>query len=94
MRVVILEEGAHFTTDDFDARPRNMTARLYRDAGQLTTLGNVPVILPLGQTVGGTTTVNSGTCFRTPPAGLEMWAERFGLDALNAAALDPFFRRV
>jgi choline dehydrogenase-like flavoprotein len=94
MRVVILEEGRRFTTDDFDARPRNMTARLYRDAGQTATLGNVPVILPLGQTVGGTTTVNSGTCFRTPPPVLDMWGERFGLDALSVDELDPYFRRV
>src|SRR3954471_597313 len=67
MRVVMLEEGERFTTDDFTARPREMTARLYRDAGQVATLGNVPVVLPLGRTVGGSTTVNSGTCFRTPP---------------------------
>src|SRR5918912_2653022 len=94
MRVVILEEGPRLTTDDFDARPRNMTARLYRDAGQTVTLGNVPVVLPLGRGVGGSTMVNSGTCFRTPRAVLEMWGERFGLDALGEAELDPFFRRV
>src|SRR3712207_2532611 len=83
MRVVILEEGERFTTDDFNARPRDMTARLYRDAGQTATLGNVPVVLPLGRGVGGTTMVNSGTCFRTPPPVLDMWRERFGLDALG-----------
>jgi choline dehydrogenase-like flavoprotein len=94
MRVVTLEDGEHFTTDDFDARPRNMTPRLYRDAGQTATIGNVPIVLPLGRTVGGSTTVNSGTCFRTPPPVLEMWGERFGLGELNAEELDPFFRRV
>jgi choline dehydrogenase-like flavoprotein len=94
MRVVILEDGEHFTTGSFDARPRNMTQLLYRDAGQTATVGNVPVVLPLGQTVGGTTTINSGTCFRTPPAVLRMWAERFGLDELSETELDPFFRRV
>ena len=94
MRVVILEDGERFTTDDFTARPRDMTPLLYRDAGQVATVGNVPVVLPLGRTVGGSTTVNSGTCFRTPPAVLEMWRERFGLEELSAAALDPFFRRV
>ena len=94
MRVAILEDGERFTTDDFTARPRDMTSRLYRDAGQTTTLGNVPVVLPLGRGVGGTTTVNSGTCFRTPAAVLEMWGERFGLDELSEDALDPYFRRV
>jgi choline dehydrogenase-like flavoprotein len=94
MRVVILEEGERLTTDDFNARPRDMSARLYRDAAQTATLGNVPIVLPLGTGVGGTTTVNSGTCFRTPPAVLAMWGERFGLDSLGVDELDPFFRRV
>ncbi|HKP88592.1 MAG TPA: GMC family oxidoreductase [Thermoleophilaceae bacterium] len=94
MTVAMLEEGERFTTDDFNARPRDMMARLYRDAGQVATLGNVPVVLPLGRSMGGTTLINSGTCFRTPPPVLTMWGERFGLDALSPEELDPYFRRV
>lgn len=94
MRVVMVEEGRRFTADDFSARPREMTTLLYRDAGQVATVGNVPIVLPLGCSVGGTTTINSGTCFRTPEPVLESWAARFGLEELTAAALDPFFRRV
>jgi choline dehydrogenase-like flavoprotein len=94
MRVVLLEEGERFTTDDFTARPREMTTVLYRDAGQVATLGNAPIVLPLGNSVGGSTLINSATCFRTPPAVLEMWGERFGLDELAAKELDPYFRRV
>ena len=94
MSVLMLEEGPRFTTDDFSARPRDMTARLYRDAGQVATIGNVPILLPVGRGVGGTTVINSGTCFRTPDAVLESWAERFALEQLTADALDPYFRRV
>jgi choline dehydrogenase-like flavoprotein len=94
MRVVMLEEGERFTPDEMTARPGEMTTLLYRDGGQTVTLGNVPITLPLGKTVGGSTLVNSGTCFRTPPAVLELWAERFGLEQLTAESLDPFFRRV
>ena len=94
MRVVMLEEGERFTPDDMTARPGEMTTRLYRDAAQTVTVGNVPIMLPLGKAVGGTTLVNSGTCFRTPPAVLEGWRERHGLERLTAEALDPFFRRV
>jgi choline dehydrogenase-like flavoprotein len=93
-RVVMLEEGRHFTTDDFSARPREMSTILYRDAAQVVTVGNVPIVLPLGRGVGGTTMINSGTCFRTPAAVLAMWGERFGLDELTADELDPYFRRV
>ncbi len=94
LTVVMLEEGAHHTTDDYTARPRDMSARLYRDGGQIATIGVPPILLPLGMTVGGSSHVNSATCFRTPPAVLEMWAERFGLEQLTPQELDPYFRRV
>ena len=94
MQVVMLEEGRRFTADDYDARPREMSSLLYRDAGQTTTVGNTPILLPLGQTVGGTTLINSGTCFRTPEPVLALWRERFGLEELTSAELDPYFRRV
>lgn len=94
MDVVMIESGPLFTTDDFTARPREMTARLYRDAGQTVTLGNVPIVLPLGEGIAGTTLINSGTCFRTPDMVLESWGERFGLDGMSATELDPYFRRV
>jgi choline dehydrogenase-like flavoprotein len=94
MQVVMLEEGERITTDEFSARPREMIARLYRDAGQTATVGKAPVVLPLGGSIGGTTLVNSGTCFRTPEPILELWARDFGLEQLTAEALDPFFRRV
>jgi len=94
MDVVLLEEGEWWETDDFTARPREMSQRLYRDAAQVTTVGTPPIILPLGQAVGGTTLINSATCFRTPPHVLERWRREFGLESLTPAALDPFFRRV
>jgi len=70
-----------------------MLARLYRDAGQTTTLGMPPIGLPLGSGIGGTTLINSGTCFRTPPRVLDRWAAEFGLD-LDEATLRPAFERV
>jgi choline dehydrogenase-like flavoprotein len=94
MRVVMLEEGAHWRASDLTARPRDMTTLLYRDAGQVTTLGNVPILLPLGSGVGGTTFVNSGTCFRTPEPVLAQWRRDYGLEQLTSAELDPYFRRV
>ncbi|HVE67273.1 MAG TPA: GMC family oxidoreductase N-terminal domain-containing protein, partial [Solirubrobacteraceae bacterium] len=94
MRVAVLEEGEWHDTDDFTARPREMTQLLYRDAGQVTTLGAPPIVLPMGRAVGGTTVVNSGTCFRTPPRILRRWREDLGLESLTEEALEPCFRRV
>jgi choline dehydrogenase-like flavoprotein len=92
-RVVLLEQGAEHATDDFTARPPEMLARLYRDGGQTLTLGNPPIGLPLGRGLGGTTVINSGTCFRTPPNVLDRWARDFGLE-LDEQSLRPCFERV
>ncbi|HEY7960561.1 MAG TPA: GMC family oxidoreductase [Solirubrobacteraceae bacterium] len=92
-RVVVLEQGPHHDPDAFTARPPQMLAKLYRDGGQTTTLGTPPLVLPLGRGLGGTTLVNSGTCFRTPPAVLERWREDFGLQ-LDLETLERCFARV
>jgi choline dehydrogenase-like flavoprotein len=92
-RVLVLEQGPHHDPDSFNARPAEMLAHLYRDGGQTTTLGSPPILLPLGRGLGGTTLVNSGTCFRTPPSVLERWRREFGLD-VDESTLAPCFERV
>jgi choline dehydrogenase-like flavoprotein len=91
--VVVLEQGPARRTDDFTARPPEMLAELYRDGGQTMTVGRPPILLPLGRGTGGTTLVNSGTCFRTPPAVLDRWRDEFGLD-VDESSLAPVFERV
>ena len=86
--VVVLEEGVRHDHRSFTARPRDMTLRLYRDAGQLATIGTPPIVLPLGRAVGGTTLINSGTCFRTPARVLERWAREDGVAGLDAPLFD------
>ena len=93
MTVVVLEEGHWHDPDSFTARSPEMLARLYRDGGQIATLGKPPILLPLGRGVGGTTLINSGTCFRTPAHVLEHWEHEFGLD-VSEQSLRPCFERV
>jgi choline dehydrogenase-like flavoprotein len=93
-KVVVLEQGPEHDADEFSARPVEMMAKLYRDGGQGMTLGSPPILLPLGRGLGGTTLVNSGTCFRTPAPVLERWQREYGLEGLTAQALDPCFERV
>lgn len=91
--VVLLEQGPDHDPDSFSARPPEMLARLYRDGGQTMTVGSPPIVLPLGRGIGGTTLVNSGTCFRTPPKILRRWREEFGLD-LDEQEMGRCFERV
>jgi choline dehydrogenase-like flavoprotein len=92
-RVVLLEQGPYHDADRFSARVPEMLASLYRDAGQTITIGNPPIVMPLGSGLGGTTLVNSGTCFRTPESVLATWREQFDLQ-IDERELDLCFSRV
>lgn len=92
--VVVLEEGPAVSTDEIRRWSiAERLLRLYRDSGTSAALGRPPVALPMGRCVGGTTTVNSGTCFRPPDAVLEGWV-RAGLGALSPASLSPLLAEV
>ena len=92
--VLMLEEGGHFTRRDFGGDPVDMHRRLYRDRGLTMSLGNAMIPIPMGNTVGGSTTVNSGTCFRAPDRVLSRWQSEQGLAELGPGSLDPYFERV
>ncbi len=81
-RVVVVEEGDHHTTASFGRRaPLDRFTDLYRDGGATAAVGDPPLLLPVGRAVGGTTVVNSGTCYRTPDHVLTRWTEEFGFTA-------------
>ncbi len=86
LRVVVLEEGAYFTQADFTGPPMN--------GGATVALGRPTIPVPLGKCVGGTTVVNSGTCFRTPARVLGAWASEHGVTDADPATMAPYFDEV
>ena len=92
--VLLLEEGGFLTGKDFTGNPREMIDLLYRNRGLTGALGRPPIPVPLGRCVGGTTTINSGTCYRAPDYVLDEWADRHGVREARAADLAPYFDRV
>jgi len=93
-KTVILEEGGYYTPKDFNQKLIDMYPLLYRDNGGSSALGVPAVIIQTGRCIGGTTTINSGTCFRTPEKILQDWEKNHGLEGINSKYLDPFFTRV
>ncbi|MEV6564790.1 GMC family oxidoreductase [Streptomyces kronopolitis] len=92
LRVLVLEEGRHHPTAEFArTTPLDRFGALYRDGGASVMLGAPGVLLPTGRAVGGTTIVNSGTCYRTPDRVLSRWRDSFGLPLADAAG---FARRL
>ncbi|HBF13129.1 MAG TPA: hypothetical protein DDW49_07055 [Deltaproteobacteria bacterium] len=94
-QVVILEEGPFVSIEQFQNLPTIERNRLlYRDGGMFSTMGLPPILLPTGRCVGGTTVINSGTCFRTPADVLSQWQDDYGLKNLTQEKLNPYFERV
>jgi choline dehydrogenase-like flavoprotein len=92
--VLMLEEGQHFTRKDFTGRPVEMLRKLYRKGGLTVAVGNTAIPIPVGKGVGGTTMVNSGTCFRAPESTFAEWRSRFGLQELSSTSMDRYYTRV
>lgn len=94
LSVVVLEEGGYYTSKDFNKKPTEITRTIYRDAGTTIAFGMPAITIPLGRCLGGTTVINSGTCFRVPPAVLRHWQREFGLTQFKPEFMAPYFDRV
>ena len=78
--VIVLEAGGQYDRDSYPRDPIAAITSLYRDAGLTVAEGSPPIPIPVGRVVGGTTVINSGTCFRAPRGVLEGWRRDFGID--------------
>lgn len=93
-RVVMLEEGPYRTGADFDGRAITQLRSLYRGMGTTGVAGNAVIPIPVGRCVGGTTTINSGTCFRALDGAIRRWQHEHGLDWLERDGIAPYYERV
>jgi choline dehydrogenase-like flavoprotein len=91
--VAVLEEGGHYTRNDFNMQESWAYPALYQEHGNRAT-EDLAIMILQGRNVGGGTTVNWTSSFRTPPATLRRWADRHGVGDLDAATLDPHFAAV
>jgi choline dehydrogenase-like flavoprotein len=89
-KVVVLEEGGHHTKREFNLQESWAYPTLYQDHGNRTT-EDLAIMVLQGRAVGGGTTVNWTSSFRTPPATLRRWAEHHGVEGLDEATLAPHF---
>src|SRR5574341_1548006 len=94
VEVCLLEEGAYYRGKDFTGNPQEMINLLYRNRGLTGTVGRLTIPIPLGKCVGGTTTINSGTCYRAPDYVLEAWRREHGVSETDEPHLRPFFEKV
>ena len=87
---VIVEEGERWTAERIRAtHPLDRFAGIYRDGGTTMAFGRPPIPLPLGRAVGGTTVINSGTCYSPPARVARTWHENHGLALADPELLGP-----
>lgn len=70
--VIILEEGRHIKKEEHGNVFKGFID-MYFNAASTVTFGKPPISITLGSVVGGTTAINSSTCFRPPKKKVEAW---------------------
>jgi choline dehydrogenase-like flavoprotein len=93
LTVVMLEEGPLKTSRDFRMREAEAYPELYQESAARKTRDKAINILQ-GRCVGGGTTVNWTSSFRTPPATLAFWQREFGLTGFSVDDLAPWFAQM
>src|SRR3954451_11359097 len=87
--VLVLESGPYVDRNGYPADPLEAMPLFYRDGGMTIATGKAAIPVPVGRTGGGTTVINSGTCFRAPREVLEGWRDTEGV--AWATELDPIY---
>ncbi len=90
LQVVMIEEGPLKSSSDFNQKESEAYPQLYQESAARKTQDKAINILQ-GRCVGGSTTVNWTSSFRTPSATLKYWQDQFGLTDYNVDALAPYF---
>ncbi len=93
LAVTIVEEGPLKTSSDFRMREREAYPQLYQESAGRQTADKAITILQ-GRSVGGSTTVNWTSSFRTPARTLAHWRDAHGLARAGEAELAPWFARM
>lgn len=92
--VAMIEEGEFARRPQFAGGPEERLGRFWRDSGTNLIFGNAPLMIPTGKVVGGSTTINSGTCFGTPDAVLREWRANGFPEDFEPESFKPYLDRV
>jgi choline dehydrogenase-like flavoprotein len=93
LSVILLEAGPLKTSSQFDMQERAAYRDLYQEGTGRGTKDGGMVILQ-GRSVGGSTTVNWTTSFRTPPETLKFWGEHMGVSGCSVEEMEPYFEHM
>lgn len=94
LKVLLLEEGALRTSDSFrDMDEARAYRELYQEGGARATSDGAIAVLQ-GRSVGGSTTVNWTSSFRTPEPTLKFWAAEREVVGHGVDDMKPWFEKM
>jgi choline dehydrogenase-like flavoprotein len=93
LEVVLLEEGGYHTRRAFELTERFAFPNLYQELGARST-DDLAISILQGRSVGGGTTVNWCSSFRTPKRVLDFWRAEHGIDTLSEQVLTPHWEAI
>ena len=95
LKVILVEEGPLKTSEDFkDMQEARAYRDLYQRGGPAYATSDGAIAIMQGRSVGGSTTVNWTSSFRTPPETLAFWASEREVVGHGAEQMKPWFEKV
>ncbi|MCO4770242.1 MAG: GMC family oxidoreductase [Deltaproteobacteria bacterium] len=91
--VVMLEAGSHYTRKDFKGNQPWAFDNMYQERGARAT-EDLAITVLQGRSVGGSTTINWSTCYRTPDRIFAHWADVHGVKDVSPSMMAPHFDAV
>ena len=93
LKVILVEEGPLRSSNHFDMQENRAYSDLYQEGLTRATVDGGITIMQ-GRTVGGTTTVNWTSSFRTPDETLQHWTGVHGLKGFTHDEMAPWFDKM
>ncbi|MCG8669667.1 MAG: GMC family oxidoreductase [Pseudomonadales bacterium] len=93
LKVLMVEEGPLKSSDDFNMKDAEAFSSLYQD-GLTRASKDGAFTLVQGRCVGGSTTVNWTSSFRTPDPTLKYWSDQFGVKGCSPEEMAPWFAQM
>lgn len=93
LKVIMVEEGPLKSSDDFNMKDNEAFSQLYQDGLTRASLDGAFTIAQ-GRCVGGSTTINWTSSFRTPEQTLNFWEKEFGVKGISPDEMKPWFEQM
>jgi len=92
--VILIEEGDHYSIDNFKGSIANSFSKAWRNSGVTPIIGKPSFGFGEGMCLGGSTYINGGLIWRTPDHVLREWQQKLNTTIYSKDNLNPIFKKI